>query len=82
MNNYNNYNIVRQHKDRILNNIHPIYHSPLIFDMNTQTSYRKAGYVAWPKTTTSCVNLSREDEERRKNRSDNRPYFAYPKNKA
>lgn len=73
----NNFNIIRKLRERVLKNFYPVYHAPLVFDINTQSSYRKTGYVAWPKTQTS-VSKGKEGEGKRKNRSVNSPYFAKP----
>ncbi len=78
----NNYNNIRKYRELTLKSFYPVYHSPLIFDINTQTSYRKTGYVAWPKTAAFGLNQNKEQEEKGKNRSDNGVYFAYPKIKS
>jgi len=63
----------------MLNNFYPLaFHSPLVFDIGTQTTYRKPGYVAWPKTST-VVNDGEEKIEKQKNKGRNTVYFAYPK---
>ena len=77
----NNYNIIRRFKERILKNFYPVYHAPLIFDINTQSCYRKAGYVAWPKAETSDTARNKEEEEKHKNLSGSGGYFSYPKDK-
>lgn len=33
--------------------INSIHHAPLIVDINAQRSYRKWGYVSWPKENIS-----------------------------
>ena len=76
----NNYNNIRKSKERVLNNFYPVYHAPLIFDINTQSCYRKAGYVSWPKIETQELSADKEREEKLKNIS-GRVYFAYPANK-
>ena len=76
----NNYNNIRKYKERVLNNFYPVYHAPLVFDINTQSCYRKAGYVAWPKTQISELSNIKE-EEKVKNISGH-IYFAYPENKS
>lgn len=77
----NNYNIIRKLKERVLKNFYPVYHAPLIFDINTQSCYRKAGYVAWPKAPASGFTQNREEEEKHKNLSGKGGYFAYSKTK-
>ena len=76
----NNNNKIRKFKERVLNNFCPVYHAPLVFDINTQSCYRKAGYVAWPKTQISELSNIKE-EEKVKNIS-RHVYFAYPENKS
>lgn len=76
----NNYNDMRKFKERVLNNFYPVYHAPLVFDINTQSCYRKAGYVAWPKTQPSELS-GNEGQEKVKNISGHL-YFAYPENKS
>jgi hypothetical protein len=78
--NNNNYNIIRRIKERVLKNFYPVYHSPLVFDINTQSCYRKAGYVAWPSKTSSPIN-NKEEEEKHKSMSGSGGYFAYPESK-
>lgn len=78
----NNYNNIRKMKERILKNFYPVYHAPLIFDIGTQTCYRKAGYVAWPEAKTSGCHPTKKEAEKRKNIADNGAYFAYPQSKA
>ncbi len=73
----NNLNIIRKLKERFLNNFYPVYHAPLVFDINKQSFYRKSGYVAWPKIQTS-ESKGKESDGKQKNRSVNSPYFAYP----
>ena len=73
----NNYNIIRKLKERFLKDFYPVYHAPLVFDIHTQRCYRKSGYVAWPKTQISSSKIE-GSEEKRKIRSENSPYFAYP----
>ena len=77
----NNYNNIRKLKERVLRNFYPVYHAPLIFDINTQTFYRKSGYVAWPKKQSSEFTQNREEEVKVKNIS-GQGYFAYPKSKS
>ena len=75
-----NYNIVRKLKERVLKRFYPVYHAPLVFDINTQSFYRKTGYVAWPKP-----EISEFDKIEKKEKEKNRPgriYFAYPKSKS
>jgi len=76
----NNYNIIRRIKERVLKNFYPVYHAPLIFDINTQSSYRKAGYVAWPKDRGSG-RVKNKEQEKPESVSGSGGYFAYPKNK-
>jgi hypothetical protein len=76
----NNYSIIRKIRERVLKNFYPVYHSPLVFDIGTQTTYRKAGYVAWPERNTSKFDQKKE-EEKQKNKSATGGYFAYPKSK-
>ncbi|WP_018617293.1 hypothetical protein [Segetibacter koreensis] len=76
----NNYNIIRKIRERVLKNFYPVYHAPLVFDIGTQTTYRKAGYVAWPENHSSKFNQHKE-EEKQESKLGNRGYFAYPKNK-
>lgn len=75
----NNYSILRRIKERVLKNFYPVYHAPLIFDINTQSSYRKAGYVAWPKDRGSGRVKNRKEEQRLESISCNGGYFSYPK---
>lgn len=75
----NNYNIIRKLKDRVLKNFYPVYHAPLIFDINTQSCYRKSGYVAWPKEKNSFSKHKNEDKSN--TFSGNGTYFAYPDSK-
>lgn len=77
----NNYNIIRRFKERVLKNFYPVYHAPLVFDINTQSCYRKSGYVAWPKPQNSEPEVNKEEEEKPKNLSGSGAYFSYPKNK-
>ncbi len=77
----NNFNIIRKFKERILKNFYPVYHAPLIFDINTQSTYRKAGYVSWPKAQTSGFTKNKAEEEKPKSMSGSGSYFAYPKSK-
>lgn len=77
----NDYNNIRKLKERVLKNFYPVYHAPLVFDINTQSCYRKMGYVAWPKTETSDFNQNKEEEEKAKN-IPGHGYFAYPKSKS
>lgn len=76
----NNYNNIRKFNERGLGYFYPVFHAPLVFDINTQSCYRKTGYVAWPKTQTSELG-SDEEQEKVKNISGH-VYFAYPKNKS
>ncbi len=76
----NNYNNIPKFKERLSNNFYPVYHAPLVFDINTQSCYRKAGYVAWPETQTSEPGNNKE-QEKVKNIS-RHVYFAYPENKS
>lgn len=76
----NNNNNIRKLKERVLKNFYPVYHAPLVFDINTQSCYRKMGYVAWPKTETSVFNQNNEEEDKVKNPG--HVYFAYPKSKS
>lgn len=78
-NNYNNN--IRKLKERVLKNFYPVYHAPLVFDINTQSCYRKMGYVAWPETPTSGFIQNKEEEEKIKNMP-GQVYFAYPKSKS
>lgn len=75
----NNYNIIRKFRERLLKNFNPVYHSPLVFDIGTQTTYRKPGYVAWPKTPASGADDDKEKREKQKSARCNTVYFAYPK---
>lgn len=77
----NNYNIIRKLKERVLKNFYPVYHAPLIFDVNTQSCYRKAGYVSWPKAHALSGTRNKEEADKPKSLSGNGAYFAYPKNK-
>lgn len=77
----NNYNIIRKLKERILKNFYPVYHAPLIFDINTQSCYRKTGYVAWPEAQNANSAKSKENEETHKSLSGSGGYFSYPKDK-
>ncbi len=77
----NNYNNIRKLKERVLKSFYPVYHAPLIFDINTQTCYRKAGYVAWPKARASELTQNKDEEEKVKNLTDH-GYYAYPKSKS
>ena len=79
----NNYNIIRKLKERILKNFYPVYHAPLIFDINTQSCYRKAGYVAWPDKVKSAETGKNKEEKKEihKSHSGNSAYFSYPKDK-
>lgn len=77
----NNYNIIRRIKERVLKNFYPVYHAPLIFDINTQTSYRKSGYVAWPKENDSGRAKNSKEKQQPESMSGVRGYFAYPKNR-
>ena len=72
----NNYNIIRILRERVLRNSYPSYHAPLVFDINTQRSYRKPGYVAWPEREMATEKT--EAKEKVRNRQTNSPYFAYP----
>lgn len=78
----NNYNIIRKLKERVLKNFYPVYHAPLIFDINTQSCYRKAGYVAWPVAKPTGFTNNKETEEKHRSMSGNGGYFAYPKSKS
>jgi hypothetical protein len=73
----NNYNNIRKLKERILKNFYPVYHSPLVFDINSQTYHRKAGYIAWPTDEEDGIRK----EERVRNIT-GQPYFAYPHSKS
>lgn len=77
----NNYNNIRKLKERVLKSFYPVYHAPLIFDINTQTCYRKSGYVAWPKKQTAESAQKKEEEAKVKNIS-GQGYFAYPESKS
>ncbi len=77
----NNYNNIRKLKERALKTFYPVYHAPLIFDINTQSCYRKAGYVAWPNAQTSEFAQNKEEEKRGKKIS-GQVYFAYPETKS
>jgi hypothetical protein len=72
----NDYNIIRILRERLLKSSYPVYHAPLIWDINTQRSHRKTGYVAWPEATTSGTE-AKEKKEKQKRPADG-PYFAYP----
>ncbi len=76
----NNYNNKRRFRERVLKDFYPVYHAPLVFNIGTQSSYRKAGYVAWPENQMTGFN--QEKEEKKENRESNDIYFAYPKNKS
>lgn len=76
----NNYNNIHKYRERILKNFYPVYHAPLVFDVSTQTFYRKTGYVAWPENQTLSLNQNKEEEKNLKNKHGNNVYFAYPKN--
>lgn len=77
----NNYSIIRRIKERVLKNFYPVYHAPLIFDINTQSSYRKSGYVAWPNENNPGREKNGKKKEKSESMSGTRGYFAYPKNK-
>lgn len=74
---HNNYNIIRRIKERVLKNFYPVFHAPLIFDINTQSFYRRAGYVAWPKSRSSD-GANKKNQKSNKKLSGHGGYFAYP----
>lgn len=73
----NNYNNIRKLRERVLKNFYPVYHAPLVFDIGTQTFFRKDGYVSWPENKVSKQGRVREEVQ--KLRSESKVYFAYPK---
>lgn len=72
----NNFNIIRINRTKNLLNFYPVYHSPLVFDINTQRHERKPGYVAWPEEMAK-VQI-KDDDGKLKKRHKAGPYFAYP----
>lgn len=48
----NNYHLsINEQKQIASNHFYSVYHAPLIVDINTQSCYRKEGYVSWPTAT-------------------------------
>jgi len=68
--------------ERFFKNFYPVFHAPLVFDINTRSSYRKAGYVAWPKAKASGISQNKNEQEKHNNLSGHGRYFAYPKVKS
>jgi hypothetical protein len=58
----NNYHLsINEQKQIASNHFYSVYHAPLIVDINTQSCYRKEGYVSWPEVAAGKEPSLAED---------------------